>query len=80
MTVARIQEEVGQLPESERRKLAAWMIAAYPPRSVKELVSRAEKDASEGKWIPTKPAPDNVPTGEVLEQGLRRFKRLGISP
>jgi hypothetical protein len=78
MTVAKIQQEVGQLPEAERRKLAVWIMATYPPRSVATLISIAEKEASERRWVPTKPTPDNIPTGEPLKQGLRRFKRLGI--
>jgi len=79
MTVAKIQEQVGQLPDAERRKLAAWMLATYPPRTVEELVANAQKEAAQGKWVPTPPTADNIPNGQSLQQGLNRFKRLGIS-
>jgi len=74
MTMAKILEEVGQLPASEQRELAAFMVAKYPPRSVEELVSRAEKEVRQGKWVPTPPTVDNIPAGEPLG----RAKKLGI--
>ena len=79
MTVAKILKDVGQLPASERREVAALLVAKYPPRSVEELVSRAEKEARQGKWVPTPPTADNIPTGEALAQALRRAKKLGIA-
>jgi len=79
MTMAKILEEVGQLPASERRELAALIVAKYPPRSVEELVSRAEREAQQGKWVPTPPTADNIPTGEALAQALGRAKKLGIA-
>ena len=78
MTVAKILKDVGQLPASERREVAALLVAKYPPRSVEELVSRTEKQVRQGKWIPTPPTADNIPTGEALAQALRRAKKLGI--
>jgi hypothetical protein len=79
MTMAKIQEEVGQLPESERRRLTAWMVEHYPLRTVEGLVSRAEADVRQGKWVPTPPTADNIPTGEALSQALLRAKKLGIA-
>ena len=79
MTAAKILEEVDHLPVSERRELAALIVAKYPLRSVGELVSRAANEVREGKWVPTPPTADNVPTGEALAQGLRRATKLGIA-
>ena len=79
MTVAKILKDVGQLSASERREVAALLVAKYPPRSVEELVTRAEKEDRQGKWIPTPPTADNIPTGEALAQALRRAKKLGIA-
>jgi hypothetical protein len=78
MTMAKILEEVGQLPASEQRELAALIVAKYPPRSVEELVSRAEKEVRQGKWVPTPPTADNIPAGEALAQALSRARKLGI--
>jgi hypothetical protein len=59
--------------------VAALLLAKYPPRSVEELVSRAEKEARQGKWVPMPPTADNIPTGEALAQALRRAKKLEIA-
>ena len=74
-----ILEEVGLLPASERWELAALIVAKYPLRTVEELVSRAEGEARAGKWVPTPPTADNIPTGDALTQGLLRAKKLGIA-
>lgn len=79
MTVAKILKDVGQLPASERREVAALLVAKYPPRSVEQLVSRAEKEARQDKWVPMPPTADNIPTGEALAQALRRAKKLEIA-
>ncbi len=73
-----MQREVGKLPEKERRKFAAWLLAKYPPRSVNDLVSRAEAQAKQGKWVPQPPVPDNIPTGKALAQAVERAKSLGL--
>ena len=78
MSVDQIQREVGKLPENERRRFAAWLLANYPPRSVDDLVSRAETDAKLGKWVPQPPTPDNIPSGKALTQAVERAKALGL--
>jgi hypothetical protein len=78
MSVEPIQREVRQLPEPERRKLAAWMLAQFPPRSVQEFVGRAEEQARRGEWTPQPPTPDNIPTSAALESAVRRAKATGI--
>ena len=78
MSVEQIQLEVSRLPESERRKLAAWMFAQFPPRSVDDLVARAEAQAKRGEWTPQPPTPDNIPTGAALDAALHRAKAAGI--
>jgi len=79
MSVEQIQREVSRLPATERRKLAAWMLAEFPPRSVDELVARAETDARRGIWTPPPPTPDNIPTGAALDAALRRATAAGIA-
>ena len=79
MSVEQIQREVSGLPEAERRKLAAWMFAEFPPRSVDELVARAEGQTKRGEWTPQPPTPDNIPTGAALDAALRRAKPAGIA-
>ena len=79
MTIAKIQEEVGHLTESERRRLTAWMVEHYPVRTVQDLVSRAEADVRQGKWVPKPPTAENIPTGETLTQAVLRAKKLGIA-
>ena len=78
MSLEQIQGEVERLPESERRKLAAWMLAQFPPRSVEDLVSRAEREARRGEWMPQPPVPDNIPSGPSLQAAVRRAKAAGI--
>ncbi|MSU22663.1 MAG: hypothetical protein EXS32_02455 [Opitutus sp.] len=79
MSVEQIQREVSQLPEGERRQLAAWMFAQFPPRSIDELVARAEAQAKRGEWTPQPPTSDNIPTGAALDAALRRAKAAGIA-
>lgn len=78
MSVEQIQREVSRLPEAERRKLSAWMFAQFPPRSLDELVARAEQEAKRGEWTPRPPEPDNIPAGPALDAALRRAKAAGI--
>jgi hypothetical protein len=78
MSVEQIQGEVRRLPEAERRRLAAWIFAEYPPRSVEELVARAEAAARRGEWTPQPPAADNVPSGAALDAALDRARVAGI--
>ena len=79
MSVEQIQREVSGLPEAERRKLVAWIFAEFPPRSVDELVARAEDQAKRGEWTPQPPTADNLPTGAVLDAALRCAKAAGIA-
>ena len=79
MSVEQIQREVSQLSEGERRKLAAWMLAEFPPRSVNELLARAEAQAQRGEWTPQPPKPDNIPTGAALAAAVRRARAAGIA-
>lgn len=78
VSLDQIQREVGRLPERERQKLAAWLLANYPPRSVDSLASRAEMEAKLGKWVPQPPTPDNIPSGKALTQAVERVKALGL--
>jgi len=78
MSIEQIQREVGQLTDAERQQLSAWILATYPPRSVENLVSRAEQQARRGEWTPLPPSDDNFPTGEALGQALKRVKSLGL--
>ena len=77
MSIEQIQGAVVQLPEAEKRKLAAWMLAQFPLRSVHDLVSQAEAEARQGQWSPQPPGPDNFPTGPALEAALRRTRAAG---
>jgi hypothetical protein len=79
VSVEQIQREVRELPEAERRKLAAWMFAQFSPRSVNELVARAEDQARRGEWIPQPPTSDNIPTGAALAAAVRRARAAGIT-
>ena len=79
MSVEQIQREVSRLPVTERRKLAAWMLAEFPLRSVDELVARAETEARRGLWTPQPPTPDNIPTGIALAAAVRRATAAGIT-
>lgn len=79
MSVEQIQREVCELPEPERRKLAAWMFAQFSQRSINELVARAEAQAQRGEWTPLPPAPDNIPTGPALAAAVRRAQAAGIA-
>jgi hypothetical protein len=79
MSVEQIQREVIRLPAAERRRLAAWMLTEFPPRSVDELVARAEAEARSGVWTPLPPTPDNFPTGVALDAALRRAKVAGFA-
>lgn len=79
MSVEQMQREVGKLPEEDRRKFAAWLLAKYPPRSVGELVSRAEVQAHQGKWVPQVPTGENIPTGQALTKAVERAKALGLA-
>ena len=74
MSVEQIQREVSRLSAAERRKLAAWMFAEFPPRSVDELVARAEAQAKRGEWTPQPPTPDNIPTGAAFAA----FQRVNL--
>ncbi len=74
-----MQREVGKLPEKERRKFAAWLLAKYPPRSVGDLVSRAEAQAHQRQWVPQLPTADNIPTGKALAKAVGRAKALGLA-
>jgi hypothetical protein len=78
MSVEQIQREVTRLPEAERRKLAAWMFAQFPPRSVDELVACAAAAAQRGEWVPQPPTPDNIPSGAALDAAVRRAEAVGI--
>ena len=77
MSVEQMQQAIVKLPEKDRRKFAAWLLAKYPPRSVGDLVSRAEAQARQGKWVPEPPRPDNIPTGKALAKAVSRAKALG---
>ena len=79
MSVEQIQREVRELPEPERRKLAAWIFAEFPPRSVDELVARAETGARRGEWTPQPPTADNIPTGKALAAAVRRAQAAGLT-
>lgn len=79
MSVEQMQHAVGKLPEKERRKFAAWLLAKYPPRSVGDLVSHAEAQARQGKWVPQPPGLDNIPTGKTLAKAVGRAKTLGLA-
>ena len=79
MSVEQIQREVSRLPATERRKLAAWIVAEYPLRSVDDLVARAEGEARRGVWTPQPPTPDNIPSGAALDAALRRATAAGIT-
>jgi hypothetical protein len=79
VSVEQIQREVSQLPEADRRKLAAWMLTQLSPRSVDDLVARAEADAKRGVWSPQPPTPDNIPTGPALAAAVRRAKAAGLA-
>ena len=79
MSVEQIQAEVSRLPEVERKKLTAWLLAQFPPRSVNELVGRAEEQARRGEWVPLPPAEDNISKGEALAEAIRRAKALGLA-
>lgn len=74
-----MQQAVSKLPEKERRKFAAWLLAKYPPRSVGDLVSRAETQARQRKWMPARPGLDNIPTGKALAKAVDRAKALGLA-
>jgi hypothetical protein len=79
MSVEQIQREVRRLPEAERRKLAAWVLAEFPPRSVNDLVAAAEAAAKRGEWTPQPPTADNIPKGVALDAALRRARAVGIA-
>ena len=78
MSVEQLQREVSRLPEAARREFAAWMVAQFPPRSVENLVARAEQQARRGEWIPRPPEPDNFPSGAALEAAVQRAKTAGV--
>ncbi|MBI2812754.1 MAG: hypothetical protein HYX71_00525 [Opitutae bacterium] len=79
MSVEQMQQAVGKLPEIERRKFATWLLAKYPPRSTGDLLSRAEAQARQGKWVPQPPGKGNIPTGKALAKAVGRAKALGLT-
>jgi len=79
MSVEQMQQAVGKLPEKERRKFAIWLLAKYPPRSTGDLVSQAEAEARQAKWVPQPPGRDNIPTGKALAKAVGRAKVLGLA-
>jgi hypothetical protein len=74
-----IQREVDLLTAAERQALTAWMVERYPLRFVEDLVSHAETEARQGKWTPTPPSAENIPTGQALAKAVQRAKALGIT-
>ncbi len=78
MSVEDIQREVDGLSLAERKVLTAWMVDHYPVRSVKDLVSLAEAEALQGKWIPTPPTTENIPSGEAMEKARLRARAIGL--
>lgn len=79
VSVEQMQQAVGKLPEKERRKFATWLLAKYPPRSTGDLVSQAEVQARQRKWVPQPPGRDNIPTGKALAKAVGRAKALGLA-
>ena len=78
MSLDQIQSEVSRLSQTDRGKLVAWMLATYPPRSVDDLVARAEGQARRGQWTPKPPDADNIPKGADLHAAVRRAKAAGV--